>query len=426
MPADHQQADQSFAIPQKSKRWRAPVFISLIIVGLLAALLVYEARDLAYILPEPFKDTVSEAQFQEVIAQREVSFYVYGTLDAADQEKYRIVYDSLVNCSKHAFPTDNLNEIRRIEDCVMADHPEFADCAALVNTQGGFFTPAYVAGVALADEEQQSVMQAQIDEASRACFEGIVVSADDYTKVKHVYEWLAENTSYGKEYADRDDDRVIIKATGSESFTLDAGSSIYRDHGQTVYNALVEKRAVCGGYARAFQYLLQQLGIECTYVSGTALDDLHAWCLVKLDGDYYYIDPTWGDPEYDDYWDLMQTNQNLDYRYFAVTSDDIAHTHVADDAFALPLCWAIADNYYVREGLFFSTADAARFGYALREALQNDRSVSIRCASQDVYDELFYDWVETGEIGRYSPTGSYQYAGDESGLLTITIWPAYL
>ncbi len=57
--------------------------------------------------------------------------------------------------------------------------------------------------------------------------------------------------------------------------------------------ALVDKQAVCAGYAKALNVLLHRVGLETSYVSGTSLD--HGWSYVKLDGQWYHVDPTWDD-----------------------------------------------------------------------------------------------------------------------------------
>lgn len=55
------------------------------------------------------------------------------------------------------------------------------------------------------------------------------------------------------------------------------------------------KLAVCEGYARAFQLIMNHFGIENVYITGYAGED-HAWNMVKLDdGQYYYIDTTFDD-----------------------------------------------------------------------------------------------------------------------------------
>ncbi len=57
--------------------------------------------------------------------------------------------------------------------------------------------------------------------------------------------------------------------------------------------ALVDKQAVCAGYAKALNVLLHRVGIETSYVCGTSLN--HGWSYVKLDGQWYHVDPTWDD-----------------------------------------------------------------------------------------------------------------------------------
>ncbi|MBO4749319.1 MAG: hypothetical protein J5546_03300 [Lachnospiraceae bacterium] len=65
------------------------------------------------------------------------------------------------------------------------------------------------------------------------------------------------------------------------------------------YHALMSGTAVCQGYALAYSYLCKQLGFEIDFVSAinpNEPDDRHAWNLVVLDGEYYYVDCTWDDP----------------------------------------------------------------------------------------------------------------------------------
>lgn len=63
------------------------------------------------------------------------------------------------------------------------------------------------------------------------------------------------------------------------------------------YGPLCENRGICGGFAWAFKTLMDAQNIECINVAGYLKEDKsvqHAWCMVKMDGQYYHVDPTWG------------------------------------------------------------------------------------------------------------------------------------
>lgn len=72
----------------------------------------------------------------------------------------------------------------------------------------------------------------------------------------------------------------------------DANPEIY-----TAYGCIVNHEAVCQGYALAYNYLLNKMGMEASVVVSLSMQ--HAWSLVKIDGRYYHVDVTWDDPTYD-------------------------------------------------------------------------------------------------------------------------------
>ena len=73
------------------------------------------------------------------------------------------------------------------------------------------------------------------------------------------------------------------------------------------------KGAVCEGYARSFQLLLNMTGIENVFVTGMSGKEAHAWNLVKLDdGQWYWFDLTNDDSP--------RWMWGIKYRYFAVSA----------------------------------------------------------------------------------------------------------
>ena len=71
------------------------------------------------------------------------------------------------------------------------------------------------------------------------------------------------------------------------------------DYNQYMSTAVVNKKAVCAGYAQFFKQVAQALGFEVYSVGGMANGstgrEAHAWNIIKLDGIYYAVDATFGD-----------------------------------------------------------------------------------------------------------------------------------
>jgi len=66
------------------------------------------------------------------------------------------------------------------------------------------------------------------------------------------------------------------------------------------YGALVQHRATCAGFSRAFKLLCDKNNIPCVLVTGIGITEKesgeHMWCLVQMeDGLWYGVDPTWDD-----------------------------------------------------------------------------------------------------------------------------------
>ena len=64
----------------------------------------------------------------------------------------------------------------------------------------------------------------------------------------------------------------------------------------TAYEALVNRSAVCQGYALLTYQLLKEAGIENHFVTGTGDGQPHAWNLVKIENKWYHLDTTFDDP----------------------------------------------------------------------------------------------------------------------------------
>jgi len=109
----------------------------------------------------------------------------------------------------------------------------------------------------------------------------------DYQKVSVIYNYICGNVTY-------DYDRLNDNSYGLKF---------------TTYAAAVDKTAVCQGYSTLFYRLALEAGVDNRIVTGEAINangetESHSWNLVKLDGEYFYLDSTWDSEMYDFQWFL--------------------------------------------------------------------------------------------------------------------------
>lgn len=114
----------------------------------------------------------------------------------------------------------------------------------------------------------------------------------------------------------------------------------------TAIGALVDGKAVCEGYSRGLQLLLQKAGIACSLVTGiNENNDPHMWNLVTINGRNYHLDPTWND-----------VDERVRHTFFNLTTDSITRTHTIDeDILGVDTCAATQDNYFHRTNRYINT-----------------------------------------------------------------------
>jgi len=64
----------------------------------------------------------------------------------------------------------------------------------------------------------------------------------------------------------------------------------------TIHSALLDGTTLCSGYARSFQMIGQELGLEVDLITGQSGGIGHAWNLITLGDHVYHIDVTHDDP----------------------------------------------------------------------------------------------------------------------------------
>ena len=131
-------------------------------------------------------------------------------------------------------------------------------------------------------------MQEELEEKTNRIMAQSDKLSSEYDKEKFFNDYICENTEYVK-------DGELVS---------------------TVYGALINGKAHCEGYSRAFKYLCNLAGIECDLVCGDSFGEGHMWNVVNIDGAHNYVDVTWNDRA-----------QYKSYLYFNITSEQISYDH---------------------------------------------------------------------------------------------------
>ena len=148
-------------------------------------------------------------------------------------------------------------------------------------------------------------------------------------KIEKVRDYILENV---KDKSDYDKIRLIHDYLRD---TIDYDSTISKNNIYDIYGALVNKVCVCEGYAKAFQYLMNQAEIENAIVIGIGTNsngktENHAWNYVKLAGNWYAVDVTWDDPIIVGGGKLSNKSR---YQYFLKGSETMSKNHTESKTF---------------------------------------------------------------------------------------------
>ena len=134
-------------------------------------------------------------------------------------------------------------------------------------------------------------------------------TGNTYDDIKMVHDYIVENTEYD--------------------------TSISKPNIYNMYGALINKEAVCEGYARAFKYIMDNMEIPCVLVIGKGTNssgqtENHAWNYVCLDSGWYAIDCTWDDPVINGSGYVSQSSK---YKYFLKGSTNFNKEHTPSGQF---------------------------------------------------------------------------------------------
>ncbi|MCD7867266.1 MAG: transglutaminase-like superfamily [Clostridiales bacterium] len=304
--------------------------------------------------------------------------YYFSLLNEDEQRCYREILAG-VRAREESFylTVSDDSSVDRIYHAVLKDHPEiywihnremvykttYSDRDYCTFSPGYTYTEAEMAEIDQALENAWTEVQALVPEG-----------ADDYETVKTVYTYLIDNTEY-----------------------------VSSEHDQSIAGVFWQKQAVCAGYAGAVQYLLERFGIPCIYVEGDVAGSTegHAWNIVTIGGEYYYVDATNGDQP--DFLEgdaaILAEHKTTIYDYLCPFPAEYEVTYTASDEFSVPACTSTAMNFYVLNQGCFDTYDwQTIYDYCKMRLDYGAAVVRFKFSNAEAFEQAYSEWISGGSV----------------------------
>lgn len=281
--------------------------------------------------------TSFEGAEPEPAAEGLTGFY-YDQLPEELQSVYAQLYTGITaHRSEMYIETSEMASVSSVVKAIMGDHPEFFWLDGRSKAYG-----AEGPGIKLVeltvnlDPQGIDGQQVLIEEEANRYLTQLYEGMSEYEKVFLAYQFVIDNTDY----------------------VLDAPDD------QNIQSSMINHQSVCSGYAREMQYLLTRAGVFCSYIEGSIVNGegettaLHALNLVMIDGEYFYLDATEGDPYFVEAEEATGLTREADYSYMCLTTDDLLRLgFTASEEFAVPETYARTWDFYAVNGYYHEVFD---------------------------------------------------------------------
>lgn len=270
--------------------------------------------------------------------------YYYQHLTKKQQKLYEELYNIFMNLDETGqLSSKAIKDVQIVHDALLHDHPELFYVETELVYDDYRVEPQYSFEISEIKKYRKQIEQIKEDILTQ------MPEGDQYAQMMYIYDYVIENVHYDLE----------------------------SENNQTLISSLVNKETVCAGYAKMIQYLIQEIGINITEITGGSIDQnnivqRHAWNMVEYNHDYYYIDATWGDQEDD------EENMIL-YEYFMFSSEDMLKLYTPEEYYENTT--DINNTYFIKNNLYYTNYNTS----SLAQVVNTEEKEFLVRFSNDVY-----------------------------------------
>lgn len=281
------------------------------------------------------------------------TYYYYNNLNDSEKDAYITMYYSFMSFDDSFVMEIDVDNLKSVFIAVLYDNPQIFwvdnDYKYVENHKSVLFTPNY-----RYTEKDAQEKAFQLNNKVNEIVSYVNTLGTDYDKELYIHDYICENTVYDE--------------------------SLIQSNGDSAYDSLIQGKAICEGYSRAVQILLDAVDIDNYLVVGDGESngekEPHMWNIVEIENLKYHLDATWDDSGVD---------ESIVYFYFNVSDEIIQKDHFNIEP-ANQLCISDSAYYYVVENSYI---------YNYKDFSEHiDRSAEILKKDKNSVEFVFYNFPD--------------------------------
>lgn len=287
------------------------------------------------------------------------TYYYYNLLNSEEKEFYKSALYSLLNLRDELVMDIKLSSasVQKVLRYIVQDRPDifWFNGKCTITSSANIIVKISFSYIYSTEYIKKTIDQICSSKFYNTVNTLIQNKANDFEKALCAYEYLIKNTEYDEAAAHSEADCY--------------------NYAHGIAGVMLKGKAVCSGYAKTFQYLMSKHNVVCTLVTGETSKERHAWNLINLYGNYYYIDVTWGDPVFSNR--EKKNSDYISYDYFCITTDELMKSHRPKFDDQMPKCVANKYNYYHYYGLIDDTYSIKNIATHIVSAKRNLKTEAV-------------------------------------------------